>query len=272
MFNENNFEISQGGYTMAVLDVNFYSNTLNRQVSYRAIIPMDEPLSYGVESKPFRKFKTLYLLHGMMGNYSDWVRNTNVNQLSHEYNIAVIMPSGDNSYYIDQKDLGNFYGEYVGRELVEETRKLLPLSNIREETFIAGLSMGGYGAVRNGLKYHATFGAIAGMSSLLIISEYVTKEPSRRNFFEAVFGKINEIKGSENDLQSLIKGIIVKKESMPKMYLSCGLEDFLLDNNRRFREFLISENVEHVYEESNGGHDWIFWNEYIEKVFKWLVQ
>ncbi|WP_163193353.1 alpha/beta hydrolase [Clostridium thermarum] len=262
---------------MAIVDVNFYSNALSRQVTYKAVIPTDGPLYPGMEIKGLKSFKTVYLLHGIMGNYTDWVTCSRVAQLAAQYNVALIMPSGDNSFYVDQEAARNFYGEYIGRELVEETRKLFHLSHRREDTFIAGLSMGGYGAIRNGLKYHATFGAIAGLSSALIIEQALTSTEdaqwhfARRSYFEAVFGDLTKLKGSDKDLETLIRKIKEEKAPMPRIYLACGTEDFLIENNRKFRDFLVSEDVEHTYVESSGIHDWKFWDEYIEKVLAWLT-
>lgn len=255
---------------MAILDIQFYSQALNRQVPYKVIIPIDGPISDEDTSLSDSNFRTLYLLHGMMGNNSDWLRNTNINQLAYDYNIAVVMPSGDNSFYIDHKASGNFYGEYIGRELVEETRKLLPLSTEKEGTFIAGLSMGGYGAIRNGLKYPHTFGAIAGMSSVTMSASFSFETlPWKRELYEGIFGNLDNLEGTENDLEMLVKNLSDSMD-IPRMYISCGTEDYLIENNRRFRNFLVSEKINHKYEESQGGHDWIFWNTYLEKVFKWL--
>jgi putative tributyrin esterase len=262
---------------MAIVDVNYYSNALARQVTYKAIIPTDSPVFPGMEKREAKPFKTLYLLHGIMGNYTDWVAGTRVAQWATQHNIAVIMPSGDNSFYVDQEASCNFYGEYIGRELVEESRKLFPLSTKREDTFIAGLSMGGYGAIRNGLKYHDTFGALAGLSSALILDQALvsTEEAGwafgKRSYFEAVFGDLSKLKGSDKDPEALVKKIKEESGAMPRIYIACGTEDFLITNNRQFRDFLAAENVEHTYLESTGAHDWKFWDEYIEKVLAWLV-
>lgn len=261
---------------MAIVDVNYYSNVLMRQVTYKAVIPTDGPVFPGMDRREKKAFKTLYLLHGIMGNYTDWITGTRVAQWAAQHNIAVIMPSGDNSFYVDQEASCNYYGEYIGRELVEETRKLFPLSTKREDTFIAGLSMGGYGAIRNGLKYHDTFGALAGLSSALILDQALTSTEEapwafgKRSYYEAVFGDLSKLKGGDKDPEALVKKIKEEQGAMPRIYIACGTEDFLITNNRKFRDFLAAENVEHTYLESPGIHDWKFWDEYIEKVLNWL--
>ena len=263
---------------MAIVDVNFYSNALNRQVAYKAVIPTDGPFYPGMEPRGLKPFRTLYLLQGIMGNSSDWVAYSRIAPLAAEHQIAVIMPSGDNSFYVDQAASCNYYGEYIGRELVEETRKLLPLSVNREDTFIAGLSMGGYGALRNGLKYHETFSAIAGLSSALIQEQAIHSIEDaewvfgKRSYYEATFGDLSKLAGSDKDVETLTKRIIETGDALPRIYLACGTEDFLLENNRRYRDFLIAEQLEHTYLESPGAHDWKFWDEYIEKVLLWLAK
>ena len=135
---------------MAVIQVEFHSEKLKRQVSFRAILPTEtfEP-----------SYPTLYLLHGLTDNSSAWLYNTRIRMWAEKLGLAVILPSGENSFYLDVpiKDgcYGDF-GEYIGRELVDVTRKMFPRSHKREDTFIGGLSMGGYGACRNGLKYCGT--------------------------------------------------------------------------------------------------------------------
>ena len=131
---------------MALMQMEFKSETLKRTVSMNVILPIER----------FRgPFPTLYLLHGLTDNYNGWLSYTRIRLWAEESGLAVVMPSGENSFYMDilVKDgcLGDF-GEYIGRELVNVTREIFPLSHRREDTFLAGLSMGGFGACRNGLK------------------------------------------------------------------------------------------------------------------------
>lgn len=254
---------------MANIEVDFFSQSLLRNCSYKAIIP--------IEKNDSNLFKTLYLLHGITGDYCDWINNTRIIELVNKYNIAVIMPSGNNSFYVDQKKYGNNYGEFIGEELVEHTRKLFNLSKEREDTFIAGLSMGGYGALRNGLKYNSTFGAIGAMSAALIIDSAIESTEdneivfAKRSFYESIFGDLNKLKDSDKDIEYLINRIRNNKENMPRLYVSCGSEDFLIENNRKLKNFLDSNFISHTYEEGKGTHSWDFWNEYIEKILWWLV-
>ena len=186
------------------------------------------------------------------------------------------MPSGDNMFYVDQESSHNYYGELIGKELVEITRKMFPLSDKREDTFIAGLSMGGYGAIRNGLKYHDTFGYIAGLSSAMLIDgleERTNDTPlfiERRDFAESFFGDLSKVKNSDKDPKWLVTKLLEKQAELPKMYLACGIEDSLVEPNRKFRDWLLSSGVDVTYEEGPGSHEWDFWNRYIKKVIDWL--
>lgn len=260
---------------MAIIEVNFISKCLMRTVTFNAIIPVDKfgPQAENAEQKPL---KTLYLLHGIFGNYTDWVNGTRIQAWAEANDLAVIMPSGENRFYLDDEKSGELYGEFIGKELVEFTRKLFPLSGKREDTFIAGLSMGGYGAIRNGLKYAENFGCVIGLSAALVHDTWKDADNSapiftfRRNYYEAIFGEYDKVKGSDKDPKALLLKLKEEGRPVPKMYLCCGTEDGLVTANRDFRDFLNENGVDLTYVEGPGKHDWVFWDTYIKKVLDWL--
>lgn len=260
---------------MAIIEVNFISKCLMRTVTFNAIIPVDKfgPQAENAEQKPL---KTLYLLHGIFGNYTDWVNGTRIQAWAEANDLAVIMPSGENRFYLDDEKSGELYGEFIGKELVEFTRKLFPLSDKREDTFIAGLSMGGYGAIRNGLKYAENFGCVIGLSAALVHDTWKDADNSapiftfRRNYYEAIFGEYDKVKGSDKDPKALLLKLKEESRPVPKMYLCCGTEDGLVTANRDFRDFLNENGVDLTYVEGPGKHDWVFWDTYIKKVLDWL--
>ena len=260
---------------MAIIEVNFISKCLMRTVTFNAIIPVDKfgPQAENAEQKPL---KTLYLLHGIFGNYTDWVNGTRIQTWAEANDLAVIMPSGENRFYLDDEKSGELYGEFIGKELVEFTRKLFPLSDKREDTFIAGLSMGGYGAIRNGLKYAENFGCVIGLSAALVHDTWKDADNSapiftfRRNYYEAIFGEYDKVKGSDKDPKALLLKLKEEGRPVPKMYLCCGTEDDLVTVNRDFRDFLNENGVDLTYVEGPGKHDWVFWDTYIKKVLDWL--
>lgn len=260
---------------MAIIEVNFISKCLMRTVTFNAIIPVDKfgPQAENAEQKPL---KTLYLLHGIFGNYTDWVNGTRIQAWAEANDLAVIMPSGENRFYLDDEKSGELYGEFIGKELVEFTRKLFPLSDKREDTFIAGLSMGGYGAIRNGLKYAENFGCVIGLSAALVHDTWKDADNSapiftfRRSYYEAIFGEYDKVKGSDKDPKALLLKLKEEGRPVPKMYLCCGTEDDLVTANRDFRDFLNENGVDLTYVEGPGKHDWVFWDTYIKKVLDWL--
>lgn len=261
---------------MAILNLHFYSQCLRREVPVTALIPMDSPVHPNQEnaSKPL---KTLYLLHGYSGTHTDWINFSRIRELSDRYRIAVIMPSGENHFYVDDEERGALYGEYIGSELVGFTRKLFPLSDAREETFIGGLSMGGFGAIRNGFKYASVFSRIIALSSAIIPYKIANMEPGFKDgiadygYYRSVFGDLSRLLGSDKDPEALVKLLKDSGSELPALYMACGTEDFLLDVNRRFHAFLIQEQVGHVYRESPGEHTWAFWNDKIEDGLKWAL-
>ena len=253
---------------MAFFEVEFKSKALKRDVEFNVILPVE-------------KFKgpypTLYLLHGLTDNRNGWLHNTRIRMWAEDIGLAVVMPSGDNSFYMDilVKDgcLGD-YGEYVGNELVNVTREMFPLSDKREDTFIGGLSMGGFGACRNGLKYSETFSKAAILSGALHLYEYPREwVETKGNTIGEVrnFGILDETENSDRNPRWLIQQISEDPDrSFPAFYVACGLQDVLLEANRSIAAALKEAGAYVVYEESEGIHDWIFWDTYIQNVLKWL--
>jgi putative tributyrin esterase len=258
---------------MALLQVNFNSATLHRKVPMQVILPSDAEIGSG------GPFKTLYLLHGLFDNCLAWTSNTRIERWAMERNLAVVMPSAENSFYVDMPYGSSCFGDfgaYVGQELVVMTRKMFRLSLKRVDTFIAGLSMGGFGALRNGLKYDDTFGYIACLSGAIHIFEYPFDEPERNVIGEdACFGDIRAAALTDRNPRVAAEAMFERKKAsgdtaFPKVYIACGTEDYLLTANRIFADFLKSNGVDVTYEEGPGMHDWDFWDTYIQRVLEWL--
>lgn len=261
---------------MALAQVTYFSQSLMRTIPINVLIPTDKRPMPGVPSREKKPFQTLYLLHGIFGSYPDWANNTRILSWAQARNLAVVMPSGENGFYVDDTARGALYGDWIGRELVEFTRDTFPLSDKREDTFLAGLSMGGYGALRNGLKYHDTFGYIGALSAGLILDQALTSTEDapnligKRSYYESVFGDLNKLKGSDMDYKALITSLKEKGAEIPKLYMACGTEDFLIEANHDYRDFLQANGIDFTYEEGPGVHDWVFWDTYIAKFLDWL--
>ena len=252
---------------MALIQMNYVSAALQRSVPVQVVLPVDKFDSDG--KLPEKKtFKTLYLLHGYLGNYTDWVTGTRIQRWAEEHDLCVVMPSGDNAFYVDRPATGNCYGQFIGKELVEVTRRMFPLSHKREDTFIGGLSMGGFGAMRNGLKYRDTFGAVISFSGVLGLFDGVPDEDNRA-FAEGIFGDLEKAIDSDKNPIWLAKSLAGKK-NLPNIYIACGTEDSLLPYSRGYHQLLLNCGFPVTYEEGPGGHDWDFWDTYIKKALDWL--
>lgn len=261
---------------MAFIQMNFMSESLMRTVNVNVILPFDKIDGTKRTRAEAGPFPTLYLLHGIDGSQVDWVNGTNLQRWAEEKNLAVVMPAGENSFYLDRENTHELYGTYVGRELVEMTRWAFPLSRKREDTFIGGLSMGGYGALRNGLKNSGTFGRIIALSAADVDVEAETEEDEttpffqRKSYLEGVFGELSAVKNSDKDIRWLAEELSRTGVPLPDIYLACGTEDVLLPRSRRLKEFFREYGYHLSYEESPGSHDWDFWNTQIKKVIDWL--
>ena len=256
---------------MALLQVNFFSDALKRTVPMQVILPADKVGPNGPIPVPENGYKTLYLLHGLFGNYTDWVSNTRIQQWAEAHDLAVVMPSGDNSFYVDWKMPNSNYGRFIGEELVAVTRKMFHLSTRREDTFIGGLSMGGYGALRNGLAYPETFSCIAALSSAVHIFELPLDTPGRTIIGEDwVLGDMKAAAKTINNPRVGLAQIKEQKLPLPKIYMACGLQDHLLFASQAIRDHFREEGIDLTYEEHDGKHDWIFWDTQIRKVLEWL--
>lgn len=263
---------------MALFQVDFYSKALSKNTCFHVVLPNDAiPVMVADNECYKRNMKTLYLLHGYSGASKDWLLGSQIQEMAVKYNMAVVMPSGDNSFYLDGKGTGKAYCEFVGQELVEYVTKTFGLSENREDTYIGGLSMGGFGAIHTGLAYPNTFGKIAALSSALIVHQIANLKEDFKDaiadyyYYTSVFGDLEKLDESVNNPEYLIRKLKEEKQTIPSIYMACGSEDFLIENNRAFHKFLRSENIVVQYTESPGVHNWDFWNQYLEPSIQWLL-
>ena len=245
---------------MALIQIDFQSMCLKRHVKFNAFIPLDPMLMPGMEP-PKGPFKTMYLLHGYSGSCDGWLASDKIGAISQLYNIAIIMPDGENHFWVDAMRRTDMYGELVGRELVEFTRRIFPLSNKREDTIIAGISMGGYGAIRNGLKYNDVFGHIIGCSPAMIINDLTkdnlisTVTGCTQSYYRSVFGDLYAV--PESDMSPFWLAEQLKKDckEIPDLFFGCGYNDLLVSPNRDLHNKLVELGIEHIYKEYPGTHD-----------------
>lgn len=263
---------------MATATIHFYANALSRIVPFYAVIPNDLPELMRAGNENYsRPMKALYLLHGYSGGCMDWAENAMLSQLAIKYNMAFICPAGENSFYLDAEATGGQYGTYIGQELVQYTRKLFGLSERREDTFIGGYSMGGFGAIHTGLMYPDTFDKLFAFSSALIVHNVSKMKPGDSDpeanyaYYRSVFGEPERVEESRNNPETLVRELQERQAKLPGMYLAVGTEDFLYGENQIFRRFLEERQVAFEYHEGAGGHDFTFWNQHLEPAIQWLL-
>ena len=271
---------------MATFTFTMYSHALHRYTDLTAIVPAEKPAFPGVPFDPDKPFRTIYLLHGYSGSHADWLRGSRIQQLAQQHRIAVICPTGENSFYVDEPSRDANYATFLGEELIEFSRRIFPLSRERKDTSIGGLSMGGYGAIRNGMKYNRVFGNIVALSSALI-TDGISKMPDELppapagapqgggmgmspSYFIHCFGKPSKILGSDVDPKALASGLMASDGPRPNLYMACGEEDFLIEPNRSLHEHLVKIGYPHKYTEGHGTHAWEYWDPHIASALDWL--
>ena len=259
---------------MAYYRIEYYSQALHRSTAFEMVIPNDPREEGAAPVSPYRDrpMKTLFLLHGYTGKAGNWVPE----ELPEKYNFAIVMPSAENSFYLDWAATGYAFQTMVGVELVDYVRRTFGLAKDAKDTAIAGMSMGGFGALHTGLAYPETFGKIGALSSALIVHEVAGMKPGEGNpvanydYYYTCFGDPAKVLESDKNPETLVKKLKKEGKKLPEIYMCCGTEDFLIEKNREFHAFLEKENVEHIYKEGPGIHDMVFWREYIAKIVEWM--
>ena len=263
---------------MAFFQVNMFSPTLGFPVDVNVFIPTpnsDEVLN-NKDSAYFcegARFQVLYLLHGAYGDHTDWFRLTSIEKYATAHKLAVVMPAAANSFYQDMFR-GGAYLTFLAEELPAFIEKYFPVSTRRSDTFAAGLSMGGYGALKLALTKPEKFSACASLSGAIDI-EGICRE-NLDGGMEGPFrwGDIledpNAIGGSGADIFAMIEDLRKKGTDLPRIYQTVGTEDFIYPANVKARERFEKMDLDYTYEEFPGIHDWDFWDAHIQDVLGWL--
>ena len=260
---------------MAFFQMNFFSEALcfNTDINVFIPTPNSDELLNNKKSDYFKdgyKFQVLYLLHGAYGDYTDWMRLTSIEKYAQEHKLAVVMPSASNSFYQDMFR-GSAYLTYLTEELPRYVQKLFPVSIRREDTFTAGLSMGGYGATKCALRCPGQYAAFADLSGAVDPGELEPKMIAMGfGFFryDLIFGGSDKVKGTEDDLYKLAKGL---KDApvKPQAHVYCGLEDTAnYGMNKRLADDLRESGFDVSFTDGHGLHDWVYWDSCIADFLK----
>ena len=252
---------------MAFMNLKFYSEALGMQTEVYVVIPQRQTSGeIGVSTKAEdQKYKCLYLLHGLSDDHSIWLRRTSIERYASEYGICVVMPAAAKSFYTDMK-YGMKYYTFIAKELPRVIREFLNVSDKREDNYIAGLSMGGYGALKIGLRQCDTFCAAAGLSPVaeLCYDEW------HRELFVPIWGEGNYLP-KEDNLFYLAEQQN-DNPNRPRLYIGIGTKDGLYPGVQRLKAKLEGLDYDFTYRESEGrDHTWDFWDEYIQYVLEWML-
>ncbi|CDZ25043.1 esterase [[Clostridium] cellulosi] len=244
---------------MAFFEGSIYSDALGISTSICVSLP------YDTNNKSDGKPPVLYLLHGLFDNHTAWVRNTNVDMLAKKYGFAVVMPNAGKSYYTDMK-YGPKYFTYISEELPELCRRMFNVSEKREKTFVAGISMGGYGALKLGLRRPDIFGGCAGISAAADIKPRAADYKNRPEM-RAVFGETG-VAPEDDDLFLLAEK---QRGTKCKILMHCGLSDTKLNENWELYKALLKNGFDVEYIESEGAHDWTYWERILPQVMEYFA-
>lgn len=257
---------------MILNEVRFFSETLGLMSTMHVLLPQRTMADAGRKRTP--KYRTLYLLHGHSDDHTAWQRWTSIERYVEDLNLAVVMPAVHLSFYNDMAH-GNKYWQFISEEVPTLVRDMFSLSSRREDNFVAGLSMGGYGAFKLALTYPDHYAAAASLSGAVDISEVVKpvkNDPENKAWqaeMRTVFGDLSKVPSSKHDLFTLAKKVS-RGPVKPRLYQCCGTEDFLYADNIRFRDFVRKLPLDLTYEEGPGEHNWAYWDKMIQNVLAWM--
>jgi putative tributyrin esterase len=252
---------------MISTQVNFFSDVLTLRCSMNVLLPQRGLAE--AQGKPQAQYPTLYLLHGHSDDHTVWQRWTSIERYLDDYNLAVVMPAAHNSFYTDMLHGGRYF-TFMTEEVPAVARDIFPLSAERADNFVAGLSMGGYGAFKMALSRPDRYAAAASLSGALDIRPVTASDdPEWAATMQDIFGDPAKVAGSEHDLFALAEKA-AGSGLKPKLFQYCGTEDFLYADNVRFRDFVQPLGLDYSYEEGPGDHKWVYWDAVIQKVLAWL--
>jgi putative tributyrin esterase len=245
---------------------------LGVHVSVWLVLPQPTKTMIGQHtvSRHKQKLPVLYLLHGLSDDHTIWMRRTSIERYAEERGLAVIMPAVNRSFYTDMKS-GYRYWTFIHKELPELMHRFFIFSNRPEDTFVAGLSMGGYGAFKLALTFPERFAAAASLSGAVYMNQRLGEERGEMNTdIKLIYGETGGIIKTPNDLMFLAEKFARYKGKKPKLYQYCGTEDFLIGHNHVFRDHARKLGIDLLYVEEPGVHEWRYWDMQIAKVIKWL--
>lgn len=242
------------------------SKLLQREICFQVVLPK----SY---KNSVNRLPILFLLHGLFGSCENWSELTNIRYYASKSDLIIVLVEGENSWYLDSRIIEkNKFESYFIQELIPYIEKKFRIENGHRA--VAGLSMGGYGAIKYALKNPTLF-IFAGSMSGAFIAPRLFKENCSQDFeellpsIEQVFGKTENQTRIKNDLFRIIEKLPTESiERLPYFYMDCGTDDVFLETNRTLVDLFKKRNIRFEYHEESGGHDWDYWNKQLEKILE----
>lgn len=250
--------------------VQFKSKLINSTLPYKVVLPPD----YNSPQTRSTKYPVLYLLHGLTGHYSDWTSRTKLAEYSSQYQMIIVTPEGNNGWYTDSDTTPtDKYETYIVQELIPDVRDRYRTIETREARAIAGLSMGGYGALKFGVKYPQLFGFVASMSGALGAASWTEQDLRGHEMIwrslVSIFGPRNSAVRTANDLNQLFRSIPADRlAALPYVYLDCGTEDPLLQSSTALADILLTRKIPHEFRQLPGAHNWNYWDQQVVEVLR----
>jgi S-formylglutathione hydrolase FrmB len=247
--------------------VKFESKLIGKTLPYRVVLPVD------YQSSPATRYPVLYLLHGLGGHYTDWTTRTNVADYAAQYRLIIVTPEGNDSWYTDSLGVpSDKYETYILNELIPDVDTHYRTIQSRYGRAVAGLSMGGYGAFKYGLKYPGQFVFAGSMSGAFDVTQYTEKDQGAGwEAFQALFGPLDSPTRKANDLFELTRGLTPARiASLPYFYSDCGTEDsiHIFNPNRELSALFAQKKIPHEFRELPGDHSWAFWDRQVQEVLE----
>ena len=250
---------------MAFLTMSMYSEVLSMDTNVSVILP--EKRKGGLETlHPERKYPVLYCLHGHGDDHTAWIRKSNIEVVARDYNLVVVMPTVQRGYYVDGVH-GFRYYTYITEELPTKIANFFPISMKREDTYIMGNSMGGYGALRIALANPDRYAGAAALSPALPQVLFKYHNEFTRGM-ELAVGPEEQFSGSENDLLPLLDRLNGYNGDRPRLYACCGTEDWISSEGFQLLDGYMKEHcpgLDYQSETAGGEHNWDFWSPQIKK-------
>ena len=254
---------------VAVQTLKLNSKLMRREMPYRVVLPAN------YDTAQNERYAVVYLLHGLTGHFDNWTDKTELKNYAANYKYIVVTPEGNNGWYSDSAIAPNDkYESWIVRELVPEIDKNFRTIADRKHRAIAGLSMGGYGSLKFGLKYPEMFSLVGSFSGALQAASFSDKTlgsgwKTLTDSIMSVYGAEGSQTRKENDIYKLARELSADKMKMlPFLYFDCGTEDGLIASNREFAALLLEKKIPHEFRQLPGKHDWAFWNSQVQEILR----